>query len=206
MALRCPARRIDRGPAAAISWAIGGLLALVLALSWARMTEVLSRSGATARYPFHSHGSLAGFLLGRIRILAVVTIPAIEAEAVVTALEVVLLRTHVALSLTSTGAFAGEPITTLDPGGIAIALALLLGFFLLNARGVEWRGRATTVATVWKLVVPSATILGLFAVAQWSNFSLPVSNGTGGFLPHGWPAVFFAVATSGVMFAYLGFA
>lgn len=194
------------GPAAIVSWVIGGVLSLVLALSWARMSETLPQSGATVRYVFYSHGSLAGFLLGWVRVLAVVTIPAIEAEAAVTALQVVLGRTHVALTLTSTGVFAGEPITTLDPAGVALALALLLAFFALNYRGIELLGRATVLATVWKLVVPSVTIVALLVVAEGSNFTAAAGNGTGGFAPYGWPSVFFAIATSGVMFAYLGFA
>lgn len=194
------------GPASILAWIVGGALSLVLAVSWARMSEVLPRSGATARYVFYSHGSFGGFLVGWIRVLSVVTIPPIEAEAVVTALQVVLSRTGTGLSLTRTVSFAGAPITTLDPLGIAIALALLIAFFLLNARGVGLLGEATKYGTVWKLVVPGVTIAALLAVARPSNFTVASAGGPGGFLPYGWSAVFYAVATSGVMFAYLGFA
>jgi len=93
------------GPAAILAWVLGGGLSLVLALSWARMSEVLPESGASARYVFYTHGSLAGFLLGWIRILSVVTIPAIEAEAVVTALQVVLDRSGTGFRLTATQRF-----------------------------------------------------------------------------------------------------
>ena len=193
------------GPAAILAWVIGGLLAIVLVFSWSEMGRRVPRSGGTARYAVYSHGHLTGFLLGWIRLVSTATIPAIEAEAVITALQVLLERSHSAFSVTYTTVFGGTPVTTLNGAGVALAFALLVGFFFLNYAGVRLMGQVTTAVTVWKVVVPVTTILALLALARPSNFGLAGSP-VGGFAPYGLPSIFFAVATSGVMFAYLGFA
>src|SRR5579859_4747983 len=72
------------GPAVILSWLIGGLLVLLIALTYAEVSGMLPRSGAIARYPHLTHGGLTGFLLGWAYFLSAVTVPAIEAEAVVT--------------------------------------------------------------------------------------------------------------------------
>lgn len=193
------------GPAAILSWIIGGALALVLVVSWAEMGRRLPRSGGSARYAVYSHGHLAGFLLGWIRLVSMATIPAIEAEAVVTALQVLLVRSHATFSVTYTTVFGGTPVATLNTLGVALAFALLTGFFLLNYSGTRRLGQVTTAVTVWKVAIPLTTILALAALAEPANFGVGAWS-VGGFAPYGASSVLFAVATSGVMFAYLGFA
>lgn len=193
------------GPAAILSWVLGGALALVLVFSWAAMARRVPRSGGSARYAVYSHGHLAGFLLGWIRLVSMATIPTIEAEAVVTALQVLLDRSHAGFAVTYTTVFGGTPVTTLNAFGVALAFALLTGFFLLNYAGARRMGEVTTAVTVWKVAIPVATILALAAIAEPGNLGLGAGSASG-FAPYGPAAILFAVATSGVMFAYLGFA
>src|ERR1044071_976199 len=44
------------GPAAVVSWAIGGVFILLVALAWAELAGMLPRTGAIVRYPHLTHG------------------------------------------------------------------------------------------------------------------------------------------------------
>ena len=191
------------GPAAFAGWLIGGGITLLIGVCWAELAGMVPRTGASVRYPFHTHGEFAGFLLGWARILSVVTIPAIEAEAVVSALEALGSHAHLVFGLTSVGTFEGSPVTVLTPTGVAIAFVLMVGFFLLNYAGVTVLGRVNAWVTLWKLIVPTATFLALFAVFRAANFVGPGSGGS--IAPYGLSAVFLSLPASGIMFAYLGF-
>jgi amino acid transporter len=194
------------GPAAILAWIIGALFTVVLAVSWWRVGAALPRSGGSARYVSYSHGSYAGFLAGWARLVTVGTIPAIEAEAVITALQAFLRAEHLPFSVSSTSVFEGSSITTLNGPGTLLAALLVVALFFVNLRGAQSLGRFNRWVSVWKVAVPAGTIVGLFLLSQASNFSLSGPSGTSGFLPYGLPSVFLAVSTSGVLFAYLGFA
>lgn len=194
------------GPASILSWVLGAAFALILAVSWWRVGASLPRSGGSARYVSYSHGPLAGFLTGWARMVTVGTIPAIEAEAVVTALEAFLRAEHLPYSVTTTSVFEGTPVTTLNAEGTALAAVLLVLLFFVNFRGVRAMGRFNNAASIWKVVVPSGTILGLLVLLQPANLGLSGTSSVSSFAPFGLPSVFLATSTSGVLFAYLGFA
>ena len=129
------------GPAAFAGWLLGGGITFLIALSWAELAGMRPQTGASVRYPFLSHGGFAGYLLGWVRILSVVTIPAIEAEAVVSALEAFGTHFGRGFGLTAVAAFGGSTVTVLTAPGILIALGLKAAIFLLNNVGVGWLGR-----------------------------------------------------------------
>src|SRR5487761_1870285 len=72
------------GPAAIVSWIIGGVLVLLVAMNYAEISGMLPRSGAIVRYPHLTHGGYTGFILGWTYLLSAISVPAIEAEAGVT--------------------------------------------------------------------------------------------------------------------------
>ncbi|MGC9071752.1 MAG: APC family permease [Acidilobus sp.] len=86
-------------------------------------------------------------------------------------------------------------------GGI-VAFAFLTFFFLLNYFGVHVMGKTNTGVGWWKLLVPVITIALIMALYfHPANFAkLP-----GGFMPYGAAPIFFALPTTGIVFAYLGF-
>src|ERR671938_2167420 len=69
------------GPAALISWIIGGAAVLLLALIHAELGGMYPVAGGSARFPHYAFGSLAGFAGGWFAFLGAVTTAPIEVEA-----------------------------------------------------------------------------------------------------------------------------
>lgn len=180
------------GPAAVVSWVVGGIFVLLIALTYAEISGMLPRSGAIVRYPELTHGAYAGFILGWAYTLAATSVAAIEAEAVVTYLSTKL--TTADLVATQSG------VKVLTGGGIAFAVVLMLLFFVVNVAGVRFLSEFNRWITWWKLIIPTLTFLLLFVSFNGANFTA-----YGGFAPLGAAPIFQALATSGIVFAYLGF-
>lgn len=72
------------GPAAIISWIIGGAIILVLALIHAELGGMYPIAGGTARFPHFAFGGIAGASFGWFSWLQAVTVAPIEVEAMVT--------------------------------------------------------------------------------------------------------------------------
>ncbi|MFA5901237.1 MAG: APC family permease [Hyphomicrobium sp.] len=179
------------GPAAIISWLIGGGVALLLALVYAELGGMLPLAGAIARIPYFSHGSMCGFMAGWLCWIAYVATAPIEVTAVLQ------YASNYMPWLTEN--VAGNRVLT--GHGLMVATALLFGFVILNLAGVRWLARANLAVTSWKLAIPTLAILGLIA------FGFEKSNFTdhGGFMPTGMDGVFAAVASGGVVFSLFGF-
>ncbi len=183
------------GPGAIFAWVIGGLIVLVIAIVYSELGSMIPRSGAIVRYGQFSHGNLAGYLFGWAYFLSAVSVPAIEAEAVIT-YAATYVNKYVPLAHEH-GALAG----VLTPIGILLAALLMVFFFFVNYLGVRIMGKTNTAMTWWKLIIPAATVVLLVVVHfNVSNFFL--SNGL---VPYHWSAVFAAVSTSGIVFSFLGF-
>jgi len=182
------------GPAVIISWIIAGFLTLLIAFNFAEISGMLPRTGAIVRYPHLTHGSFNGYVLGWTYFLAAVTVPIIEAEAVVT-----YTSSYIGLfSVTET--VNGSTVKVLTGPGIGFAIGLTICFFFLNALGIRTLGKFNSVVTWWKIIIPICTFIFLFLLFNGSNYT-----SYGGFAPLGWPAMLLAISTSGIVFAFLGF-
>ncbi len=179
------------GPAAIVSWVIGGVLVLLVALNYAEISGMMPRSGAIVRYPHLTHGGLTGFILGWTYLLSAVSVPAIEAEAVVT---------YVSSYIHGIVNPANSELTW--PGGILFGIGLMLLFGIINYVGIRLMSRINNYVTGWKFLIPTLTFLFLFILDfHAKNFA----GYSGGFTPYTWSPVLGAVATSGIVFSYLGF-
>ena len=69
------------GPAAVISWVIGGAALMVLALTHAELGAMYPVAGGSARFPRYAFGNLIGFTSGWIAFLGAVTVAPIMVEA-----------------------------------------------------------------------------------------------------------------------------
>ncbi len=88
-------------------------------------------------------------------------------------------------------------------------------FFFLNYFGIRVMGKTNTGMTWWKLILPLVTILLLISVRfDLANFTsifsgtfkgVSVTSSSSGFMPYGFAPVMSAVATSGIVFSFLGF-
>ncbi|BAB60404.1 amino acid transporter [Thermoplasma volcanium GSS1] len=179
------------GPGSIFAWIIGGVIIIFIALVYAELGAMIPRSGAIVRYGHLSHGSFAGFVLGWAYFLSAVSVPAIEAEGVITYAASYSSKYGIVL-LTNTG--------VMSVLGTFLAMLLMLGFFFLNYAGIKIMGKTNTGLTWWKFVIPTLTVILLLVVSfRPSNIIV------GGIVPYGWAPVFSAVATSGIVFSYLGF-
>ena len=182
------------GPSAIVSWVIGAVLVMFIALTYAEISGMLPRSGSISRYPNLTHGPWFGWFMGWTYFLASVTVPAIEAEAVIT---YVGGQTDIGLTHTVNGVSG----VMQWPNGVLFAIGLMILFFILNYWGIRLLSEVNRWVTVWKIVIPSITAIFLFTIAHGDNFT----SLHGGFVPYGPSKIFYALATSGVFFAYLGF-
>ncbi|MCI4460409.1 MAG: APC family permease [Acidilobus sp.] len=175
------------GPGAILSWIIAGVLILFIALAFAELSGMIPKTGAIVRYPQYSHGSLASFILAWAYLLSAIAVAPAEAEAVVT-----YMGSYVPGLLTPSGA-----LTAL---GLFVAFLFTVFFFLLNYFGVHVMGKTNTAVGWWKLLVPLITIVLLLAL-----YLHPLNFTTPSFLPYGAAPMFFALPTTGIVFAFLGF-
>ena len=179
------------GPAVILSWIIGGILILFVALNYAEISGMIPRSGAIVRYPGMTHGSLTGYVLAWAYLLSAITVPTIEAEGAITYLST--FKRFASLTLVSNG------VTVLSAYGIGVAVVLLVVFFLMNYFGVKLLGTFNTVITWWKFIIPGLTIVLLFFAFKSQNFT------GGNFFGLGVDKMFLAIPTTGIVFSYLGF-
>ena len=179
------------GPAAVISWVLGGGVVMLLALTYAELGGMYPVAGGSARFPRYAFGNLIGFTSGWIAFLGAVTVGPIMVEAML------LYTSNYISSLTTVS--GGRPVLTVQ--GYFVAGTLLLLFCTINVMGVRWLADINMVAVCWKLLVPAVTVVALIATSSHTgNFSAH-----GGFMPFGWKGVFLALSSGGVIFAGLGF-
>lgn len=181
------------GPAAILSWLIASVLVFLIALTYLELGAMLPRSGAIVRYTYLTHGALSGWIIGWAYWLSVVTIPPIEAEAVLTYLGGQFPATHFLVT-------KGGVDMLSWPTGIITGIILMLIFFILNFFGAKFLAESNRWVTLWKIALPSLTFIFLFFILDGSNF-----HAYGGFAPEGIPPIFHAIATTGIIFSLLGF-
>jgi amino acid transporter len=181
------------GPAAIISWGLGGILILLIALTYAELGTMFPLSGGVVRFPHMAFGHLASFSAGWITYVAVATTAPIEVMA---ALQ---YGTKYA-PFTTAHTINGEPVYTLTTLGYIAAVVLMAVFVVVNYYGVRWFARINNALVGWKLFIILLVIAAFFLSAfHGENFS------SHGFAPTGVHGVFTAIATSGIVFSYLGF-
>src|SRR4051812_2926016 len=183
----------EAGPAAIISWALGGVLILLIALTYAELGTMFPLSGGVVRFPHMAFGHLASFSAGWITYVAVATTAPIEVEA---ALQ---YGTKYA-PFTTEHTVAGETVHTLTALGYASAVVLMAVFVVVNYYGVRWFARVNTALVWWKLAIILLVIVAFLVTAfHGSNFH------SHGFAPQGVHGIFSAIATGGIVFSFLGF-
>ncbi len=174
------------GPAGSLSWVIGGIALLLLGLVYAELGAALPHAGGLVRYPYYTHGPLVSYMVSFVTVIAFSSLIAIEVLAV---------RQYASgwwPALTQHGSNAPTAL------GWGIQLLLFVVFFLLNYWSVGVFAKSNAIVTWFKFIVPTLVVVVLLGHLKGANFDVR------GFAPHGIGAVTSAVATGGVMFAYLG--
>jgi amino acid transporter len=182
---------LTAGPAVVISWVIGGVVILVLALVHAELGAMYPVSGGSARFPHYAFGGAAGASFGWFSWLQAATVAPIEVSAVIG------YATHYS--------FAKGWLhtnSTLTGSGLVVAVILMAIISSINFLGVRALALTNSTATWWKVGVPLLTI---FVVAIAGGLHGGNFSAADGFAPDGAKGILAAVATSGIIFAYLGF-
>jgi amino acid transporter len=174
------------GPAAIVSWLLGGLFVIFIALNWAEVGGMLPATGAVVRAPQYAHGYFTGFYFGWTYFISAVIIPPVEAVAIITYADPYI---H-GLLLNGNLTFQGY----------VLSIFVLVMTFLLNSYGVKFFARLNTTITWWKIAVPSITVILTLLFLYPPNFSA-----FGGFTPNGVLPIFSAIGTAGIVYAYMGF-
>src|SRR3954449_7440400 len=181
------------GPAALISWGLGGVMILLIALTYAELGTMFPLSGGVVRFPHLAFGSFASYTSGWITWVAVATTAPIEVEASLQ------YGTKYA-AFTRSHTVDGEEVHTLTTLGYGSAVVLMAVFVVVNYYGIRWFARINNALVGWKIAVILLVIVAFLLTSfHSSNFSSQE------FMPSGWHGVFEAIATSGVVFSYLGF-
>lgn len=127
------------------TWAIGGLIALLGALTFAELGAMVPRAGGQYELLRDAYGSATGF------VYVVCNATATQAGAI----GVIALVCVDNLAVLLTGAVLGPALT------LACAIGLTVGIALANAAGVRWGARIQNFTVIAKL----ATLLAVAAVA-----------------------------------------
>lgn len=184
------------GPAAIISWVVGAVAIMLLALIHAELGGMHPVNGGMARFPHYAFGSLVGYGMGWIYYLGSVTLAPVEVEA---AIQYADKWIHEEFGF-HVMHLAGKSVILNGPG-YAVAAVLMLLFTLINLWGVQRLSRANTGIVTWKILVPVLAVVVLI-VTQFHASNFSAGNG---FAPAGVKGILSAIATGGVVFAYLGF-
>lgn len=179
------------GPAAIISWVVGGGAILILALVHAELGAMYPYSGGSARFPHFAFGGAAGASFGWFSWLQAATVAPIEVSAMISYAQ------HYSFA---SGWLDSKGLLT--DSGLVIAVILMALVSSVNFLGIRALALTNSTATWWKVGAPLATILlvAILGGLHTSNFTA-----ADGFSPDGAHGILAAVATSGIIFSYLGF-
>ncbi len=176
------------GPAAVVALALLGVVVILLALPYAELGAAYPITGGPYSLPRRALGNFAGFMLGWGYFLY-----SFIGTAAIIDVFVEYLGTYWG-ALITVNASGVLSITWL---GVAIALAFLAGYTVLNIVGVKW-GSIFAIVTTFSKLIP-LILFGLIGLLL-----LRLDNFTAfGFSPFGWTGIAFAMALG--FFAFTGF-
>ena len=184
------------GPASILSWLLAAGMLALLALVYAELGATYPVAGGAARFPYYSHGPIAGFTAGWASWLQAVFVAPIEVLAVITYVNSIgWINTHFNM-LNKLGNNAG----LLNGAGLVVAIVLMLLFTTVNLAGAKFLSDSNVIVVIWKAAVPVLAI-GVVATLRFNGENF---HAGGGFMPFGFHGVF-AALTGGVVFALQGF-
>src|SRR3990167_1000418 len=181
------------GPAALISWLLGGAITIIIAFTFAELSSLLPIAGGTTRFAELTHGATTGFIISWASWLSCVTMPPIEVQAVLQ---------YLSTYLPSLMTLSADHAPVLSAWGLFWAVLLMLGLTLLNIVSFKGFIRANFFIFSFKVLVIVLTIIMLISVRfHPENFTLLHVDARA----LNWEAILSAVATGGIAFAFTGF-
>lgn len=178
------------GPAALLTWVIGGCISIFIAFVFAELCSMLPVSGASVRIPHYTHGTIVSFTFAWVIWLTYVSTLAIEAQAVIQYASFYFPElTH------ANGGLTGQ--------GLLFATIVLFLVSAINSYSIHWLMRTNSALTVIKILIPLVIVVGLLFVT-WPKHSI-VHPAASSFSPNGIHGILAALIGGGVIFAFTGF-
>jgi amino acid transporter len=179
------------GPAAAVSWLLGGVLMIVIALTFAELGTAFPVAGGMIHFAEKSHGHLMSFMIGWMVWVSSVAVAPVETMGLLQ------YAANYIPSLVTTN----QGMHVLTTEGIFAAACIMLIMCTLNYYGAKFFSLSNSIITVIKLIVPIVTVVILFSLNfHLSNFAL----GTTQFAPFGWHGILAALPLGGVIYSFIG--
>ncbi|WP_235032234.1 APC family permease [Actinacidiphila yanglinensis] len=175
------------GPASLLSWVGAGLLSALVALVMVELGASRPEGGGTVRWPLYASGRLVGTMVGWSVLLSVGG----------TAAEITAIMQYSAHYLPRL--YNGH---TLSASGLGLALGVSVVLTSLNWFGVQLFARVNNAVSVFKVVVPTITVIALFASGLHTGDRL---TSHGGFAPYGYAACLSALSAGGIVYSVNGF-
>lgn len=180
------------GPAAILSWVIGGGAMIVVAFIFAEVCAMLPLTGSSTRIPQFTHGSIVSFVFAWIIWLSYATYISAETQAVIQ----YLCFYFPILTNPITGA--------LTLVGFVFATILLFLVSVINVYSLRWLMRLNVTLTVLKMIIPVFIAVVLMIMLFHSHSIIHPGHGDK-FMPYGMHGVLYAIASAGIIFAFNGF-
>ncbi|HJP58696.1 MAG TPA: amino acid permease [Gemmatimonadaceae bacterium] len=184
-----------------LAWLAAGLLSLAGALTYAELGAMMPEAGGEYVFLREAYGDLPGFLFGWTSVMLIASggLAAVSnAVASFLAAFVSLDSVWIARDLH----LLGQTVHWQLGGQQLVAVAVILLFAAINARGLELGGKVQWAATVAKLGGIAIIVLGAFLLSKagsWSHLQKPV---TAELVPTGVGA--FGAAMIASLWAYQG--
>lgn len=179
------------GPSAVLSWLIGAIVMLIIAMTFAELTSMFPITGAHARFMLFSHGALSSFLFGWVMWLGYAAVAPAETMGILQ-----YMGSSFPILLTEKNG-----TTVLSHFGYGVAAIVLFAMCWINFISIKWLARYNSIVVWIKMLVP--LLVGIVIIAllfQPHNFVTP------SFMPTSWHGTLSALSLGGVIFAFSGYA
>ncbi|MBC9720596.1 APC family permease [Lactobacillus acidophilus] len=183
------------GPAAIISWILGAVIIIAIALTYVELGSMFPESGGMSRYAQYSHGPLLGFIAAWANWISLVTLVPMEAVAAVQ-----YMSSWPWSWANWTKQFIKNGDITFE--GIGVVFIFMIIFTMINFWSVKIMTHFTNLISIFKILLPTLTIVVLICSSfHAQNFGSNIHE----FMPYGTRSIFEATSVSGIIMSYDAF-
>lgn len=183
------------GPAAIVSWILGAVIIISIALTYIELGAMFPESGGMSRYAQYSHGPLLGFIAAWANWISLITLVPMEAVA---AVQYMASWPWEWANWTKNFMRNGD-ITT---QGLIVVVIFMAIFTLINYWSVKIMTHFTNLISIFKILLPTLTIITLVCSGfHAQNFGSNIHE----FMPYGTRSIFEATSISGIIMSYDAF-
>jgi len=177
------------GPAATLSWIIGGIFMIIVAFTFAEAFSMIPVSGSSVRIPQISHGKVVGVFCSITIWFTYIVVMIIEVQAVCQYLCFYFPEIMGASGLSWTG--------------YSIAVVLLFVLSIANIVSMKWISRSNTILTFLKIIIP--IFIGIMLILLLYTIGSVIHPVHSLFAPYGIHGILAGISTGGIVFSYNGF-